>query len=58
MRITTPVRWPIDIRRFVVGPNEETLMMKLKSGEWFPTENEMPYNFNIEGVKIRYVLIE
>lgn len=55
MRITTPVRWPIDVRRFVSGPSEEKLMEKLKSGEWIPTESEMPHNFKIEGVKIRYV---
>lgn len=55
MRITTPVRWPIDIRRFVGGPNEENLMEKLKSGEWIPTESEMPHKFKIEGIKIRYV---
>ncbi|GBC02867.1 hypothetical protein RclHR1_04870010 [Rhizophagus clarus] len=53
MRIITPARWPINIRRFIAGPNEEKLMEKLKSGEWIPTENEMPYNFKIEGVKIR-----
>ncbi|RGB42129.1 RNA12 domain-containing protein [Rhizophagus diaphanus] len=53
MRITTPVRWPIDIRRFVSGPSEEKLMEKLKSGEWIPTESEMPHNFKIEGVNIR-----
>ncbi|RIA92615.1 RNA12 protein [Glomus cerebriforme] len=53
MRITAPIRWPLDFRRFLAGPNEEKLLGKLKSGEWFPAENELPYNFKIEGVKIR-----